>query len=204
VLLIFGVSVRWKTLADGMFHCPHCGVDRHFRRQMARRWFTLFFIPLVPMKVLGELVECSSCHNRFAPSVLRTPTNASIALELTASMRAAVAAIIEAGGSDRVAARLAAVEAMADVGAGEYLDATLTWDLDRHASVGYEDRLRRVATALEPVGREHLLATLAHVAIADGEYSGDEQHVLERAGDALGLSPAHVRGVLDIARIARQ
>jgi uncharacterized tellurite resistance protein B-like protein len=93
---------------------------------------------------------------------------------------------------------------MADAGTQEYVDATLTWDLERHASVGFDDRLRRVASALEPVGREHLLTTLANIAVADGDYSEGEQHVLERAGTALGMSPAHVRGVLDLARATRQ
>ncbi|MDQ1424047.1 MAG: hypothetical protein QOD72_1545 [Acidimicrobiaceae bacterium] len=204
MLLIFGIRVRWKTLAEGTFHCPSCGADRSFRRRLARRWFTLFFIPIVPLNVLGEFVECSSCHTRFKPAVLATPTSASIAVELATSMRAAVAAVVEAGDRANVAARLAAVGAMADIGTQEYVDATLTWDLERHASVGFDDRLRRIGVALEPVGREHLLTTLAGIAIADGEYSDDEQHVLERAGAALGLSPAYVRGVLDFARTARQ
>ena len=204
MLLIFGIRVRWKTLAEGTFHCPNCGVDRSFLRRMARRWFTLFFIPIVPLNVLGEFVECSECHTRFKPSVLDTPTSASIAVELATSMRAAVAAVVEAGDRASVAARSAAVVAMADVGTQEYVDATLTWDLERHASVGYDDRLRRVASSLEPVGREHLLTTLAGIAIADAEYSDGERQVLERAGAALGLSPAYVSGVLDFARTARQ
>jgi hypothetical protein len=203
-LLILGIRVRWKTLAEGTFHCPNCGVDRSFLRRMARRWFTVFFIPIVPMNVLGEFVECGTCHTRYKTSVLETPTSASIAVELATSMRAAVAAVVEAGDRASAAARLAAVVAMADVGTQEYVDATLTWDLERHASVGYEDRLRRVAISLEPVGREHLLTTLASIAIADAEYSDGEQLVLERAGAALGLSPAYVRGVLDFARTARQ
>jgi hypothetical protein len=203
-LLIFGVRVRWKTLAEGMFHCPNCGVDRSFLRRSARRWFTLFVIPIVPMKVLGEFVECSECHTRFQPSVLDTPTSASIAVELATSMRAAVAAVIEAGDRASVAARSTAVAAMADVGTQEYVDATLTWDLEHHASVGYDDRLRRIAPSLEPVGREHLLTTLASIAIADAEYSDGERQVLERAGAALGLSPAYVSGVLDFARAARR
>jgi tellurite resistance protein len=99
---------------------------------------------------------------------------------------------------------LAAVAAMADAGTQTYVDATLTWDIEHQASLGYEDRLRRVAGSLEAVGREHLLTTLANIAIADGDYSALEQIVLERAGAALGLSPAYVRGVLDLARAARQ
>jgi hypothetical protein len=204
MLLIFGIRVRFKTIAEGVFHCPKCGVDRTFLRRTARRWFTLFFIPIVPMNVLGEYIECDTCHTRFEPSVLQTPTSAAIAVELATSMRAAVAAIVEAGDVASMATRLAAVVAMADAGTQEYVDATLTWDLERHASVGYDDRLRRIASALEPVGREHLLTTLANIAVADGDYSDGEQHVLERAGAALGMSPAHVRGVLDLARATRQ
>jgi hypothetical protein len=75
-MLIFGWTVLFKTLDTGVFHCPCCGGDRQYRIQQARRWFTLFFIPLIPLGVVGEHVECTSCRTTFGSAVLRTPTQA--------------------------------------------------------------------------------------------------------------------------------
>jgi tellurite resistance protein len=155
------------------------------------------------MHTVGECVECETCHTRFQPAVLATPTSASITADLATSMRAAVAAVVDAGDRDNVATRLAAVAAMASVGTEAYVDATLSWDLEHHAHIGYDDRMHRVGTVLEPAGREHLLTLLAHIAVADGDYTDGERNVLERVRAALGLSPAYVRGVLDVARSAR-
>lgn len=204
MFILFGIRVRLRTIEEGTFHCPHCGVDRIYRRRALRQWFTLFFIPVVPLRHIGEIVECTTCQERYDLSVLRLPTSNTIANELAAAMRAAVAAIAEAGDPHRAATRAAAVAVMADASMAEYVDATLTWDLDHHADVGHEDRLRRLATLLEPVGREHLLTQLAGIALADGDYTDEETRALDRAGGALGLSPAHVHGVLETARSARR
>ena len=41
-----------------------------YSHQRADRFFTLFFIPLIPLGKLGEYVECESCKGTFKPEVL--------------------------------------------------------------------------------------------------------------------------------------
>ena len=77
MLIIFGTKLRARAIATGEFFCPSCGVDRNYVLQQVRRWFTLFFLPVVPMgKVLGEQVRCSTCGTCFRPEVLSAPTSA--------------------------------------------------------------------------------------------------------------------------------
>lgn len=71
MLLIMGMKARLKVLAEGMFWCPNEGGQRHYRHVSARRWFTLFWIPVIPLGQLGESVECSSCGAQYDAAVLR-------------------------------------------------------------------------------------------------------------------------------------
>lgn len=36
-----------------------------------RRFFTLYFIPCIPLNVLGEYVECPKCRGTYDPEVLK-------------------------------------------------------------------------------------------------------------------------------------
>ena len=94
MLLIFGLSVFFRTVGQGDFHCPGCGGDRHYRQRVARRWFTLFFIPVIPLNRVGEVVECTTCRTRYNLDVLRLPTAREMAAALPAAMRASAAAVL--------------------------------------------------------------------------------------------------------------
>ena len=71
MLLLFGIITRTKILGSGTFHCRNEGGERNYLLLEARRWFTLFFIPVIPLKVLGELVQCSSCGVQYDSAVLQ-------------------------------------------------------------------------------------------------------------------------------------
>ncbi len=90
MLLLFGWTTRTKTLGTGSFYCRNEGGDRTYLLLQARRWFTLFFIPLIPLKVLGDLVQCSSCGVQYDSKVLDVPTNAPVQDEPEAMVRAAL------------------------------------------------------------------------------------------------------------------
>src|SRR5690606_35565524 len=94
VLLIFGFKIRFTTVAAIAFFCPACGGDRAGARRSARRWFTLFWIPLIPLGRVGEVVECETCHTRFDPSVADRPTTADLAAVLANAIRALTAMVV--------------------------------------------------------------------------------------------------------------
>ena len=87
MILIWGWKSRLKTLAHGSFHCPHCQADRAYDHRQARRWFTFFWIPLIPLKVLGTFIECTTCKSGYDERVLTLPTNASLADNLSIALR---------------------------------------------------------------------------------------------------------------------
>ena len=61
MFILFGTKTRLKTLSTGQFYCPQCRTRREYELRLARDYFTLYFIPLVPIHTRGEVVTCLSC-----------------------------------------------------------------------------------------------------------------------------------------------
>ena len=69
-MIIFGTKAKTKSVGKGKFNCPHCQREREYERKKAKRYFSLYFIPLIPMDDIGEFIECQTCHRSFALEVL--------------------------------------------------------------------------------------------------------------------------------------
>lgn len=70
MFLLFGETARAKILKQGQFYCPHCQQQRSFEHHQVRSYFTLFFMPLLPLEKLADYVECKSCEHSFPPQIL--------------------------------------------------------------------------------------------------------------------------------------
>jgi hypothetical protein len=70
MFFIVGLRMRHSTVDRGTFGCPNERGDRPYDRVRARRWFTVFFLPLIPLGRGGEWVRCRSCGATYGPDVL--------------------------------------------------------------------------------------------------------------------------------------
>jgi hypothetical protein len=69
-MIIWGWRALTKTVARGNFFCPDCVREQAYSRRRVRQFFTLYFIPIFPMKTLGEYIECDVCKNAYKDKVL--------------------------------------------------------------------------------------------------------------------------------------
>jgi hypothetical protein len=69
-LIIFGSRSVTGSMGTGSFDCPQCGTNAPYEHKRVRRFFTLYFIPLIPLRTLGEYVECGQCRGTYKPEVL--------------------------------------------------------------------------------------------------------------------------------------
>ena len=197
MLLIWGWRTRFKTLSEGGFHCPSCGGDRHYAHKQARTWFTLFFIPLIPLKVKGTFVECRTCSQGYDERILALPTSAALGEQLTAATREAAVHLLRVG--DTPAARAAATAALSRVSATAWPDAMLDAD-QRTLDVGQlPARLRQLGEVMNEHGKEQFLASITPIAASGGVLHGAGRQVLGAIAGDLGMTPAHARGVVDQA-----
>lgn len=67
----FIIFFGWRTVisSDGsapvQAECPSCRTQTHLQGKQHRRWFTLFFIPVIPLSSPTRFTECPRCHAQF-------------------------------------------------------------------------------------------------------------------------------------------
>ena len=69
-MIIWGSRGVTSTVDSTQFHCPQCNMSRSCGLKEVRNYFTLYFIPIIPLNVAGRYVECSSCGGTFAEEAL--------------------------------------------------------------------------------------------------------------------------------------
>jgi hypothetical protein len=195
VLIIFGLRVFFRTLAQGAFHCRRCGGDREYRHRAGRRWFTLFFLPVIPLNAVGEHVQCTSCKTRYVTDVLSQPTTAQMQAALPAGMRAAVSAMLRSGDPSNPASRQRAIETVRASGVPNYDEAMLNADLMQPFEA-IRPALNQVGAQLTVQAREWYLAEVIRIAMADGPLTDTERHAALAIGGDLGMTQAQVVGVV--------
>ncbi|CAN5772915.1 TerB family tellurite resistance protein [soil metagenome] len=195
MLVIFGFRIRYRTTGRIEFFCPRCGGDRTGLQRSARRWFTIFWIPVIPLNSVGELVECTECHTRYEPDVTDQPTTASLTETFANAVRVLTAMIVRTGEPFDPTMRTAAVTAIRGVTSG-YDDATLTSDVLAVDPAYAEQYVAPLAHGLEISGKERLVADLVRVALAGNTLTTDQRRVVDLAGRGLDLTPAHVTGIV--------
>ena len=105
-MIIYGARTIYSTSYQGGFHCPRCQMQRQFAHRAGRRWFTLYFIPIIPLWSAGAYIQCTSCGGEFAeeaqhyrpdPSTAAAISAVSASNPLEDIRRALVLTMIEAG-----------------------------------------------------------------------------------------------------------
>ena len=195
MLIIFGLRVFYRTIAQGTFYCRRCGGDRQYRHRSGRRWFTLFFLPVIPLNKVGDHVQCRTCRTRYVTDVLSQPTTAQMQAALPIGMRAAVSAMLRSGDPTSPVSRQRAIEAVIGAGTPGYdeamLDADLTMPFD-----SIRPALNQVGAQLTIQAREWYLAEVIRIAMADGTLTEVERHAALAIGVDLGMTQAQVVGVV--------
>ncbi len=195
MLIIFGLRVFYRTIAQGTFHCRRCGGDREYRHRAGRRWFTLFFIPVIPLSSVGEHVQCTTCRTRYVTDVLQQPTTAQMQAALPAGMRAAITVMLRSGDPSSPLSRQRAIEAVIGCGVRDYDEAMLNADLTQPFEA-IRPALNQVGAQLTIQAREWYLAEVIRIAMADGPLTESERHAALAIGADLGMTQAQVIGVI--------
>jgi tellurite resistance protein len=200
-LIIFGTRGVTYGSQTGQFFCPDCGDQQSYRHRRVRRFFTLYFIPLLPLDLLGEYVECQSCSSTYKTSILEYDPRASAdsaESEFRQAMRRVLALMSLADGHvddseiDAIATILGQLEDR------EVPRAEIEAELERAraARTDIEDYCREMAGYLNDAGREMVIKAAVLVASADGNFDDAERAALAKMAGALNMSRAHFAGVI--------
>jgi hypothetical protein len=75
---MFGWHERIRTLESSKFFCPTCRRDAPYSLLESRKWFKLFFLPVLPESRPLRFVRCDRCNGQFDERVLSTVVSAGI------------------------------------------------------------------------------------------------------------------------------
>lgn len=195
MLIMFGLRVFYRTVSQGVFYCRRCGGDRPYRQRAGRRWFTVFFFPVIPLNSVDEHVRCITCRTRYLTDVLSVPTTAQMQAALPAGMRAAAAVMLRSDEPPSSIARRRAVEAVRAAGLPGYTEAMLNGDLTLPPAV-IRLALNEVGAQLARQAREWYLADVIRIGMSDGPLAEGERQAAVAIGLDLGMTRAQAIGVI--------
>jgi uncharacterized membrane protein YebE (DUF533 family) len=201
-MIIFGTrGVTW-TGESGEFNCPGCGGSRqNYTRKTVRRFFTLYFIPVIPLNKVGEFIECQRCHNtyneqvlRFDPAAEQAKKRAEFIEHLKRVMILTALADGQVDDAERDAIRQQYQSLSGATLSGADLERELA--LGRQAAISPAEYSRRFAGELNDHGKEIVIRSVHSVLIAGGVLEQPEHDLLNDLATALQISEAHFRGIL--------
>jgi len=203
-MIIFGTRGITTTPENGNFHCPTCNCAQHYRLRRVRRVFTLYFIPLIPLDKLGEYVECDACKDTYKPEVLSYDPNAGamvIEAEYHTAIKKVMLHVLLADGVVDESEVETAQSIYQRVTGSQVDKEQLRAEIDevRKSEEALSGCLRSLQGALNDSGKEMVIKAAFYVAMADGEFQEDEQRLVLQIGSDLGMTSAHVQGVVSSA-----
>lgn len=199
-MIIFGTRGVKSTLSKGVFNCPQCESSQDYKHKKVTKYFTIYFIPLIPLGSAGEYVECVQCKGTFIPRVLDQDTAGSEAIQALyeKAMTHCMILIMLADGEIDANEKITVRDIINKFG---YNDVTLD-DLDvliaevQTKNEEISTYLKKVTPSLNEHGKETILKCALAVAGADGNIDSSELELIQKMAEAMEMSSSHIKGIL--------
>ena len=200
-MIIFGTRGVNSTLEQGDFNCPQCEAIRPYKHKKVTQFFTLYFIPLIPLGNKGEFVECQSCKGTFITRVLDYQKDSSSDAFLSEYEKAIKHTMVLMMLADGVIEQEEMIAVRDIINKFGHHDITLDELTDYVAEVESQPLdistyLKGVAPKLNEHGKEIIIKCALSVAFSDGHLDKTELDMIHDMGKVMEMSPSHLRGIL--------
>ena len=200
-MIIFGTTGLTFTKEQGQFYCPTCGDGSDFRHKNVRCFFTLYFIPLIPLHSLGEYVECQRCQGTYKTDILSYDPaedgRTAQAMFMVATKQVMIAMLLADGviDDDEVKELQTTFEELAGV---EVTEQDLREEIAQIQQSGSNalQLVEEFGPSLNDKGKEILITAAYQIAVADGHFDDSERQLMQDIAEKLQISKAHLRGLL--------
>tara|TARA_R110002096_G_scaffold169222_1_gene340751 strand:+ start:17552 stop:18214 length:663 start_codon:yes stop_codon:yes gene_type:complete len=200
-MIIFGTRGITTTPQRGEFHCPQCGDTRAYNWKRVRRFFTLYFIPVIPLDQLGEYIECPSCQGTFDTRVLEyDPSHEAIQIQALfhASIKQVMIGMLLADGVIDDSEVAMVLQIYNELTGSELPELELREEITQIQAQQIDclELAKHLAPTLNDNGKEITMKAAYRIAAADGTVDPSEISLLMKIGQALQLSATHVKGIM--------
>jgi hypothetical protein len=205
IFLISGTKGVTRPDGTGTFACPCCGVARPYVRKAVQRYLCFYFLPLIPLKQMGDLFECQRCFREFDDEAVRdfaSTYKETLQSEFVEYVKRLMVLTAMSGRDDLAPVSDEVVEAMSSV--HQELSGTplsraeieREFYLARLAKSGMAPYTRRFEGVLEERGKLAAIQAVFKVAAARGEHEGALRVHLEQTAAELGVSRERLSQIL--------
>ena len=200
-MIIFGTRGVKSTIKSGDFNCPQCEQSTPYRHRKVTKFFTLYFIPLIPLGSAGEYVECGSCKGAFIPRVLNSD-NSSNKDEFLANYEKAIRhSMVLVMLADGVIDENEKNQVITIINKFGKNDLSMT-ELESYINTVKKENedvttyLKKVGPSLNEHGKETIIKCALSVAAADGNIDDSELDLISKMGQSMEMSSSHLKGIL--------
>ena len=202
MIIVFGTRGITTTGARGEFTCPGCRDMRTFRRRNVRRWFTLYWIPIIPLDKVGEYIECDHCLSTWKTEVLDHDFGASdeaFEAEFEKAIRRVMVMMMMADGVIAEGEMETIRQVFKKLTDKELPEQTLLDEAEqiRRDAPPIREAVRALVGQLNPGGRELVLKAAFFVAAADGIFQEEEKVMISELAAALQIPSGRFKEILD-------
>lgn len=200
-MIIFGTRGVKSTIKEGSFHCPQCEQSRPFRHRKVTKFFTLYFIPLIPLGSAGEFVECGQCKNTYIPRVLNNKPSSSNEVFMAnyeKAIRHSMVLMMLADGIIDDREKETVLKIINKFGTNDISMTQLTnyIDIVQKENEDVSTYLKKVGPSLNEHGKETIIKCALAVAAADDHMDKTELAMVAQMADAMQMSKSHLKGII--------
>lgn len=200
-MIIFGTRGVKSTIKEGQFLCPQCANSQNFRHRKVTRFFTLYFIPLIPLGKAGEFVECKTCKGTFVPRVLDyNPASNKNEFQSVyeKAMRHSMIMMMLADGHIDDDELIMVQKIINKFGHNDITKEELNKLIEevQYKKEPIQKYLSQIASSLNEHGKEIIIKCGIAVASADGHIDNSEIALIQEMAKSMEMSNSHVRGIM--------
>lgn len=202
-MIIYGTRGLKSKGESGNFYCPQCHASIEYDSVKVRRWFTLYFIPLIPLNVAGEYLECRRCLGTFdVAAASRGPDyyeaeGRSVEAEFQKAIKSTMILMMLADGRIDPGELETLRNVYGKLSGEEYSSELVREDVARLEATPPDivEHLRSVGGRLNDRGKAMVFSAAILIAQADGEVGREEEVLLKSIYKALGLSKSQAKNI---------
>ena len=198
-MIIWGTRGSNSVAGHGQFYCPRCSTDQQYKHIEVKQYFTLYFIPLIPMGKQGEYIECTACAGTFAPEVLTYDPEAEKEKMVALFRRLSILFLLDV---NRCTSSLlgSLQEIVGDTMNADIEKQDIATDVRQaqSASPDVKKFFKGQASELSDEGKFLLIITLRRILETEGALQQGERDRLVELGKVMGLRAKHVTETLDM------
>jgi len=204
MFFIAGTRGVTTTVSKGDFFCPECNAHTQYHHDQVHEKATVFFIPVINLKLLGEYIECQNCVNTYKMEILDyDPEQEQKEIEALYLMgiKKVMAMMILADGKIDENEKIMMKDIYQKMTNFELSDSDIEKEIENSKTTifGLEDLLTEVFPQLNDSGRETIIKVAYWVSIADGKVDKEEQQLLIKLAKHFQISNAHLKGIISEA-----